>query len=99
MQLSYEKGGCRVKNVEIFVKSLKITWIGRRFRNNSDWIGSVFGLKLINHFGSEYSRQRTKTTIKKFWKETLFCFGVFILENIDLIILISCLSLCGTIIR
>lgn len=35
LQLNYEKGGCRMTNVEIFIKSLKLTWIRRLLTTNS----------------------------------------------------------------
>lgn len=87
LQLNYEKGGCRMTNVEIFIKSLKLTWIRRLLTTNSSWI-SIFSeitgchtYKLCQ-FGPEYCRQRAKATRNNFWKETLFYLCDF-LETIE----------------
>lgn len=63
LQLNYEKGGCRMTNVEIFIKSLKLTWIRRLLTTNSSWIGifsEITGCHTskLCHFGPEYCRQK-----------------------------------------
>lgn len=87
MQLNYEKGGCRVKNVEIFIKSLKLTWIRRRLTTDPSWIGNFYEItgyhtNKLCRFGPAYCRQRAKATRNNFWKETLFYLCEF-LENIE----------------
>ena len=72
----YNEGGLRMINTQIFIKSLKLTWIRRLERSDSawalllrsqlpDWFSSIHVLG--NHFVSEISH-----IINPFWKDVFY---------------------------
>lgn len=89
LQLNYKKCrcGCKMTNVKIFKKSLKLTWIRRFFKTNSSLIGifseiNRYHNNKLSHFGPEYCSKRAKATHKNFCEETLLYLCDF-LENIE----------------
>ena len=75
IQLDYSKGGgCRMVNISLFIKSLKLTWLRRLLSAESTWSNlflTMCNCKIehICQFGSQYSKNKAKTTSNPFWKE------------------------------
>ena len=70
-------------NLDIFIKSLKLTWIRRLLIQSSAW-SNLFSeithcdISHLFQFGADYSRQKALNTSNIFWKETLLHFAEFI---------------------
>ena len=83
MQLDLERGGCRMININTFIKSLKITWIRRLLIKDSEWSNWLTeathcNITHLSHCGADYPRQKAFSTRNIFWKETLLYFAEFI---------------------
>ena len=68
LQLDLEHGGFRMTNLEIFIKSLKLTWLRRMLISESIWtklFTIITGCSIIHmcQFGSEYVIQKMKVII------------------------------------
>ena len=74
MRLAFLAGGLKMVDIEVFMKSLKITWIRRLFRyNNAPWIKLLQAetsicLTKISHFGSQYLSEMIRT-VNPFWQD------------------------------
>ena len=76
LQLDFEYGGCRMTNLEIFIKSLKLTWLRRMLISESKWtrlftITTGCNVTHMCQFGSDYITRKMKVTSNPIWKETL----------------------------
>ena len=83
LQLDFEHGGFRMTNLEIFIKSLKLTWLRRMLISESMWtklFTIITGCNIIHmcQFGSEYVIQRMKVISNPFWKEIFAYFSEFL---------------------
>ena len=63
-------------NLEIFIKSLKLTWLRRMLISESKWtrlftITTGCNVTHMCQFGSDYITRKMKVTSNPFWKETL----------------------------
>jgi exonuclease III len=83
LQLDFKRGGCRMIDLDTFIKSLKLTWIRRLLIQSSAW-SNLFceithcDISHLFQFGADYSRQKALNTSNAFWKETLLYFAEFI---------------------
>ena len=82
IQLDFENGGFRMTNLEIFIKSLKLTWLRRMLVSESMWtrlFTTITDCTITHlcHLGSEYITQILKRTSNPFWLETLSYFLEF----------------------
>ena len=73
-----EFGGCRMIKLEIYIKSLKLTWIRRIIKNKDTvkWIqlfadSSSVDLDLLLKTGDDYILRKINHMTNSFWKETL----------------------------
>ena len=82
IQLDFENGGFRMTNLEIFIKSLKLTWLRRMLVSESMWtrlFTTITDCTITHlcHLGSEYITQILKRISNPFWLETLSYFLEF----------------------
>ena len=74
MRLAYLVGGLKMVDIEVFMKSLKITWIRRLFRyNNAPWIKLLQAetsicLTKASHFGPQCFSEMIRT-FNPFWQD------------------------------
>ena len=83
MKLFKQDGGLRMTNIELFIKSLKLTWFRRLFHTDSGWIPLFTEITKCNivhlsHFGPEYSKVKANNIDNSFWKEVLNIFSEFL---------------------
>ena len=65
-------GGLNMINVKCFIMGLKVTWVRRLFRENSNWIcivKSVFNMDYLANCGSQYIKIASENTQNLFWKD------------------------------
>ena len=72
----YKAGGCRMTDIDSFIKSLKLTWIRRINNSECDWL-YLFSLmtkcdvRKIPQFGSDFLKQCKSNCTNEFWKEMI----------------------------
>ena len=76
----YKEGGCRMVHIDIFIKSLKLSWIRRIFYSDASW-KTLFSTmyktdqKKLESFGNYYPIILTNKFKNDFWKETLLTYS------------------------
>ena len=72
----YEYGGCRMIQIESFIKALKLTWVRRIIKSESQWKNLFLELTksdpiLFLQAGIDYYKKCENSTKNLFWKEVL----------------------------
>lgn len=77
---NYSEGGLKMINLEMFIKSLKITWIRRLIMTHGDWqllTINYFDIGKIVNCGKHYTEKIISQIKNKFWKNVLLAFSEF----------------------
>ena len=72
----YEHGGCRMIQIESFIKALKLTWVRRIIKSESQWKNIFLELTksdpiLFLQAGVDYYKKCENSTKNLFWREVL----------------------------
>ena len=74
----FNMGGCKMIDIEIFIKGLKLTWIRRILmdKKSNKWIDLLYDTQDLNFnyltkFGDSYSDKIAKNMSNSFWKEVI----------------------------
>lgn len=77
----YDMGGLRMTDVNLFIKSLKLTWLRRIMVNSSRYYATVKELYPeigeCSKFGSKIFDVKKHRISNKFWKDVLFSYKLF----------------------
>ena len=80
-KLSLEKGGLGMIDIELFDKSMKLTWIRRLVQSNSKWKTLIYHiyptLNNITHYGDKFIHNLSKEINNPFWKNVFTFFYEF----------------------
>ena len=76
----YKEGGCRMVQIDSFIKSLKLSWIRRIFYSEASWKSLFFAMyktdqNKLGSFGNYYPIKLTNNLKNDFWKETLLTYS------------------------
>lgn len=89
---NYEEGGVKMINLDLFLKSLKVSWIRRFLYTNTKWyrlLETICNGKLDNIFklGPEYISELTDNLNNKFWLDVFNSWN-FLLIKLPLLVIV-----------